>query len=99
MIDIYEPRDWQQAESIQVDSDAADNMSAIHESDEWAEANGFVRESSYWLRRVRRRRDDKLVYRVVLLRLSDDEMETRRMENQRVSEALAQMPETPHRVR
>ena len=99
MIEVYEPKDWQEAESIQVDSDAADNMAAILEVDEWAASNGFVRESAYWLRRVRRRRDQKQVFRVVLFKLSEEELETRRAENERAGAALESMSPTPHRVR
>ena len=99
MVEVYEPQDWRHAESIQVDSDAADNMAAILEIDDWAAANGFVRESSYWLRRVRRRKDDRQVFRVVLFKMSEDELDTRRAENDRIEAALDGMSPTPHRVR
>jgi hypothetical protein len=99
MIEVYEPSDWRDAESIQVDSDAPDNMSAILEIDDWAAANDFVRESSYWLRPIHRKRDGKRVFRVVLFRLSPEELETRQAENDRVAASIATMPATEHRVR
>lgn len=62
-----------EAEQVQVESDAADNLRAILEIDDWASEHGFVRVRDYWLEAVER--DGKRVFRGACYRRSQEELE------------------------
>jgi hypothetical protein len=47
-----DPEDFRNATTVQVESNARDNFTAIDEVERWAADNGFVRTSEYSLRQV-----------------------------------------------
>jgi len=97
-VTYIDPPDWNSANSVQVDSNAATNMAAIHEINEWAAANGFERVNEYWLRQ-RQLPGGVRVFRGVCIRLTQDELASRAKENRAAADRAARMPATPHVVR
>jgi hypothetical protein len=90
-----DPAAFGEANSVQVDSTAPDNMAAIHEIDAWAVENGFERVNEYWLRQ-RQLEDGRRVFRGVCIRLTAAELDARREENDRTARRVENMTSTPH---
>jgi hypothetical protein len=71
-----DPLEWDRVNTLQVDSDAQDNASAIAEINRWAAERGFARTNEYWLRRVRT--NNGMIFRGICYRVTDDERATAR---------------------
>ena len=71
MITRIDPERFETANTVQLDSDAANNMAAIIEIDAWADANGFNRTSEYSLRQIRA--GGKRYFRGVCFRIDEEE--------------------------
>ena len=92
---VVNPADWKHLNVVQVDSDAARNIDAIREIDDWAAENGFARVNVYHLRPVRRP-DGRRVLRGECYRLTAEEQFSAETACQSSAEILANMPVTPH---
>ncbi|MGH7213513.1 MAG: hypothetical protein ACREIT_01935 [Tepidisphaeraceae bacterium] len=92
-----DPADWRSSNTVQVDSTARDNMSAIREIDQWAADNGFHRVNEYWLRQVNLK-DGTRVFRGICFRITEEERSTRHQTNEDVARRMARMPATAHTV-
>ena len=71
MITRVTPTDFASAATVEVESDARDNISAIHEIEEWAAGTGFQRTSEYALRQALV--DGARRFRGVCFRMQEDE--------------------------
>lgn len=92
-----DPPDFAHANVVQIDSDASENIDAIHEIDDWAARHGFARVSEYWLRRIVTR-DGRRVFRGICYRLTDEERQSAEAASAEHEKALASMPATAHRM-
>ncbi len=84
------------ANAVEVDSDAPDNMQAIHEIDDWAAEHGFARVSEYWLRQ--RKVNGRRVFRGICYRLSEDEVKAIGEESAHAARVTDSLPTTIHQV-
>jgi len=91
-----DPSDYQNANTVQVDSDAADNARAINEIGDWAAEHGFVRTNEYWLRQVPR--DGKPIFRGICYRFSEEEREAAVKACQTNTEVITHMAVTEHKI-
>jgi len=91
-----DPTEYQNANTVQVDSDAADNARAINEIGDWAAEHGFVRTNEYWLRQAIR--GGKRIYRGICYRFSEEERASAVQACQTSSEMLGNMPVTEHKI-
>ena len=71
-----DPPEWQNANVLQIDSDAPNNQVAIMEMDQWAYEKGFARTNEYWLRRIRR--NGQTIFRSICYRVEEEERATQR---------------------
>jgi hypothetical protein len=98
---IVNPKNWDVPEAgvdvVQVDSDAAENIAAIGDIENWCEQHGFARVNQYWLRTIVRP-DGKRVFRGVCYRLTDEERQSAEAANREHERQVMQMPVTPHRA-
>ena len=69
-----DPAEWQNANVLQLDSNAPTNQAAMLEMDQWAYENGFARTNEYWLRRIRR--DNQMIFRGICYRVEEEEHAT-----------------------
>ena len=91
-----DPTEYQNANTVQVDSDAADNARAINEIDDWATEHGFVRTNEYWLRKAIR--GGKRIFRGICYRFSDEERASAVQACQTNTTILSSMPVTEHKI-
>jgi hypothetical protein len=71
-IQKVDPAHGRSASTVQVDSDAADNLEAKKEIDLWVRDNGFARTTEYWLRQAITD-EGKRVFRGVCFRVGPEE--------------------------
>ncbi len=90
-----DPEHWQKANSVQVDSDAADNAKAILEIEDWAAENGFARIHEYWLRQIRPK-DGRPVFRGICYRLTEEETASSDVWCHSSAQVVGELPLTPH---
>lgn len=90
MVVSWDPKTLEGANVVQVDSDASDNTQAIREIDDWAEQQGFVRSSEYWLRPLLR--EGKKLFRGVCYRISNEEIEAANATNTTLRTSVLSMP-------
>jgi hypothetical protein len=91
------PADWRSASTVQVESDATDNLEALKEIESWARDNGFARTTEYWLRQAITS-EGKWVFLGVCFRLPPEERRAADEINRRVEERMSRMPVTLHQV-
>ena len=91
-----DPSDYAKASTIQVDSDAPDNRSAIREIEDWAAERGFLRTNEYYLRQAIR--DGKRIFRGICYRYTEEEREAAVQACQTSSAVLSTMPVTEHKI-
>jgi hypothetical protein len=96
-IQRVDPADWRNASTVQVESDAAHNLEALHEIEQWARDNGFARTTEYWLRQAVTP-DGKRVFRGVCFRLDTEERRAAENIDRSVEERMSRMPVTLHRT-
>jgi hypothetical protein len=90
-----DPREWAQANVVQIESDAADNPSALRELEDWCAAHGFARTTEYWLRPAILK-DGRRVFRGTAFRLSPEELAAADAQDRAVEERMRRMPVTNH---
>jgi len=95
-IQKVDPADWRNASTVQVDSDAADNLEALKEIGRWAWENGFAPTTEYWLRQAITN-EGKRLFRGICFRISPEERRATDEMNRQVEERLSRMPVTFHR--
>lgn len=88
-----DPKNVQGVNSVIVDSDAGDDISAIKEIDAWARENGFLRTREYSLNRVIYK-DRTQVLRGFCYRPDDGEKRAAERDAQKNDERLKAMPST-----
>jgi hypothetical protein len=73
---LLDPADWEslEASTVQIDSDAPDNKTAIEEIEAWASQHGYARVNEYWLRPIIR--NNKKIFRGICYRLDSEELES-----------------------
>jgi hypothetical protein len=88
------PPDWeaQGATSVQVDSDAPDNRTALLEIENWSAEHAFARTSEYWLRPMLL--GDRRVFRGFCFRLTDEVLSSSRELVRQREDALERTPVT-----
>lgn len=92
---IYvDPEEWQNANTVQVDSDAKKNEQAIDDIEQWAADNGFARTSEYWLRQVIRQ-DGKHVFRGICYRVTAEVKASNEAILQEISRRAEENPRPP----
>ena len=94
-IQKVDPKDWQSASTVQIDSDSADNLEAKKEIEQWARDNGFARTTEFWLRQAITA-DGKRVFRGICFRIGPDERRAADEINREVEERMSRMPVTMH---
>jgi hypothetical protein len=91
-----DPENFDLANVVQVDSDAPENIQAIHEIDEWASQHGFARVNDYWLRRIITS-SGKRVFRGVCYRITEEEKKSIDAAIREDEATMSSLPVTPHR--
>ena len=88
------PGEWEEqgATSVQVDSDAADNRTALIEIENWSAEHGFARTSEYWLRPMLT--GGRRVFRGFCFRLTDEVRSSSAALVRQHEEALERTPVT-----
>lgn len=95
MIIRVDPESWEGSNTVQLDSDAADNEAAMTEIEDWATEHGFSRTDECWLRRALRP-DGRQVFRGICFRLMADELAAAGRESGDVEQRMRRMPVTVH---
>jgi hypothetical protein len=90
-----DPYDFESANTVQIDSDAKDNSTAMREIEDWAAEHGYRRTSEFWLRRINTP-EHGLLFRGICYRVTEDERATLRAESDEVQARIDRMPATPH---
>jgi len=90
----WDPMVWEDANIVQVDSDAPDNSKAITEIEDWAAANGFARINESWLRQIFR--EGQKLYRGACYRLNEEERSSSSAVCSTNTAAMDNMPVTNH---
>jgi hypothetical protein len=91
MIVQTDPHNWQDVNTVQVDSDARDNDQALREIDAWAASNGFLRTDEYWLRQIIKK-DGRRVFRGICYRVTDEIRESNGATLREIAEVAARNP-------
>lgn len=76
--------------TVQVDSDATDNATAIAEIDAWAAQNGFARTDEYWLKQVIR--NGRRIFRGICYRITEEVRASAAATLQQIAETAARNP-------
>lgn len=92
-----DPSNWENANVVQIDSDAADNQQAVDEIEDWAADHRFARVNEYWLRPIVRQ-DGRRVFRGVCYRLTQEEVHSSEISCEENAAALHRMPATSHQI-
>lgn len=90
----WDPKKWEDANIVQVDSDASDNSQAITEIEDWAATNGFARINESWLRQIFR--EGQKLFRGVCYRLNEEERSSSAAVCSANAAAMDKMPVTNH---
>lgn len=86
----WDPVKLEEANTVQVDSDAADNRTALLEIEDWAAQHGFVRTDEYTLRQLLR--DGKRMFRGTCYRMSPEEIAAASATNSMMERIVLDMP-------
>lgn len=93
MVVQTQPEETDDAPVVMVSSDASDNISAIHEIDQWARDHGFVRSSEYHLGR-RQTAEGKMLFASPCYRLDESFKRAADTDLARIRERRERMPMT-----
>ena len=93
MIVKVDPGEWQASNTVQLDSDAPNNITAVREIEDWAAEHGFARTNEYWLRRALRP-DGRTVFRGICFRIMPDESAAAEQESHEVANRMGRLPVT-----
>ena len=75
-VNVVRPKEWQDAEMLEVESDARDNYAAIVEIEDWAQDHGMTRTNEHWLQTIQH--EDGRVGRIsIVYRPSQKELASR----------------------
>lgn len=91
MIRKIDPADWKDAATVQIESDASENIVALREIEQWASEHGFARTTEYWLRQAITA-DNVRVFRGICYRITPDERRAAEQVDRRVEERASRMP-------
>ncbi len=94
-IQRVDPAEWRDASTVQVESDAANNLEPLHEIEQWARDNGFARTAEYWLRQALTA-DGTRVFRGVCFRPDPGERRAEAEIDRGVEERMSRLPVTSH---
>jgi hypothetical protein len=92
MIINVDPKSEDQVNVVQVDSDAADNLAAMREIEDWAASRGFARTTEFWLRRVRSA-DGRMLFRGICYRITREEIEAMEQSQREMDQRVERMPQ------
>src|SRR5437879_5930266 len=82
----WDPVKFEEANTIQVDSDAGDNRTALMEIEQRAAERGFVRTNEYYLRQLIR--GNQRLFRGICYRMTQEEITCARAKNEELERAV-----------